>query len=1213
MFIKNLNKWKIIIFPLLLIFASVITSSFHLSAEPIGEELTDNWEFDVAFYDSSVDNGTTPLTHINWDATDGSYKDGTPRIITVQINYRNTNAVTTYAPGELEISIPNFVYKQCPNSYVYMAHAEKAWWKANVSVGANDKTHSGYDWNYTTRDSIGVDDSYHKFTNAIPFEEKANFEGSIQIVYELTPSGDSVEYYDESCTHNYSTSFAASLNYKNKVLTSNTISLDYTRTYTHPWQHQSYSFYKTAKKITTLDNLGQNASDYIWVKYQFQFGGYFRDSYPDIASRDFYIKDTFPEECVVYDGSNPEAILPNSENTYKFYIEPYNSPYYKSEFYYIYVGYPKSIYNEETGNLNITNTAELYAKYNDSTEYVKVKDATVSLNLAEFKFEYSGDLYGMKKAFTNTNYSTNKLYYENLTREDMLLGSKGLIPFHLYTTALYTKGLMDVKIGDDLLYVTTQDGSYRKLENNEYYFTEMTFPKYLYNGHGNLISANKYDIELWISKEGAPYTLHNTFKNTNSIKTFTFTSNDKVTGFYFLIKDLTESLILNIDDFDQPINYLITSKVQFLKVANVSENGKVFNLSYLQVYIDDVLQNTPTIDSYANLLTQEEIASFDIATYGTYMQRSVAELDYTKYELPELQQGFYLLKTMSYKSQDAENEVFNGSSTVKVNHGFTYNKTITKYEAQTRVPLVSDDKKIKGYEFYDLLPLGMELVSTPEEIIENLSTNYLNYGSYLWAITKDGTFLDSNSFRNLLRENYYIEITENWNNTGRTLLYIKFDFSDNPLNIILEETNNSYVATNISFITFSYKWQVSYDAYFEYGSVWENEVWGDHYINKFDLDDEETDYLDLNENGLNEKLAYAKASTTISSIISTHQDVTKYVQTDKSNFSTGIVDTSPDSEYTYKLRVRTGSNDIKNLVIYDNLEIAQPNKSRWQGLFMGVDTTYATNKGYIVKVWYSENPNAGTLSEDSSWKEYYEGLDRTKVKSLAFEYLSSDGSPALLPKNSLTYVLIKMKSPTNEDLKTLARNDCFTEWTAIDELGNVVDGIAGINSNIVKVALPNSNKTDDLPTVTLKITKDISANDTDYEKIGACKFDIQTFKITLKNLTPNEDGTHNYIKGILKTNTPLVISKLSAGSYLITESDDYYFDFLEITTSDNNDHISLEKTEEGYLLIIKDTLTENMEFNIKVTNTLEPNRTYEDKKEQENIFSFFIPAPPEPY
>ena len=70
----------------------------------------DNWEISTVFYDSTVNDGKTPLTEINWDASDGGYGQGQSRTITVQINYKNTNTTVDYERNQLEISIPSIVY-----------------------------------------------------------------------------------------------------------------------------------------------------------------------------------------------------------------------------------------------------------------------------------------------------------------------------------------------------------------------------------------------------------------------------------------------------------------------------------------------------------------------------------------------------------------------------------------------------------------------------------------------------------------------------------------------------------------------------------------------------------------------------------------------------------------------------------------------------------------------------------------------------------------------------------------------------------------------------------------------------------------------------------------------------------------------------------------------------------------------------------------------
>ena len=510
---------------------------------------------------------------------------------------------------------------------------------------------------------------------------------------------------------------------------------------------------------------------------------------------------------------------------------------------------------------------------------------------------------------------------------------------------------------------------------------------------------------------------------------------------------------------------------------------------------------------------------------------------------------------------------------------------------------------------------------------------------------------------------------------------------------------------------------------------------------------------DINENGITaEYLNYDNQTKTITSIVSTHKDVTTYVKTDQSNYSTGVVDSSCNTEYEYKLRVRTGAADVTNLVLYTNIEEAQPNRTRWKGTFLDLDTSYAEQKGYIVKPYYSENPKAGNLFDENGlfnndWKEYVvdtpeivanglaitfdenfktynssdylyiyyyyngylyrsakyyntmlagqtieipstdvyfywhtsssgntaygfkinniepkivteiigatssslpinvtaklsgtnypesnhdpynnneeklwqytytdslilqefvQGTDKTKIKSLAFEYLDKNGNAAVLPKNSLTYVLIKMKAPADEDITTLARMDCWTQWNAIDEFDRPVDFITGINSNVVKVALPNSVKTDDIPSISLKFTKEIQGTDSEFENLKLNKAAQQTFMIRLTSLTANDDSTYDQVAALLRSDQELIISQIPIGTYLLEELGDNYFDFVEFTDNNNPEiiinGITFERTDQGYIITVSEDLTENIEFNIKVTNEIEPERFYEDKDNKENLF-----------
>jgi hypothetical protein len=92
----------------------------------------------------------------------------------------------------------------------------------------------------------------------------------------------------------------------------------------------------------------------------------------------------------------------------------------------------------------------------------------------------------------------------------------------------------------------------------------------------------------------------------------------------------------------------------------------------------------------------------------------------------------------------------------------------------------------------------------------------------------------------------------------------------------------------------------------------------------------------------------------------------------------------------------------------------------------------------------------------------------------------------------------------------------------------------------------------------------------------------------------------------LKSDQELIISQIPIGTYLLEELGDNYFDFVEFT--ENNDEeiivegVTFEQADQGYIITVNESLTENVEFNIKVTNEIEDERFYEDKDNKENLF-----------
>ena len=1496
---NKIKKWHIALMSFLTLFVTIFASLFSLRADTVDEEtgeiVTDNWELGVVFYDSTVNNGKTALTEINWDASDGGHAQGTPRVITVQINYKNSKTVTSYQPGELNILIPNLIYSDynfgINNETVYLG-SYLAKWNATAIVGANDNTHTGYDWNFITEDSPTRTTANYAFENAITIEEGTNFEGSIQIQYTITPvaevaSESQIERYEDFCIHSNTQQIQATLfSFKNENIIASTpqwpenvslsqkemfweytdesadhlsitfspysslamnstlyiydkennlisqfakkevsgksltingnyikiklssknyyqerfavyingiiarseiINFNYTRTYNHPWEKTNYEIKKTASLISSYDGLGENPADYIWVKYDFgartvmfdtKYISMINSSYPYIGLSEFYFEDQFPEECIII--KNYEQLTPENNKLIITNKQTTQSSYRYEHQYYVYVGYPKSIYNDRNNNLIINNTVKLYGTFANETENCLLAEDTIQINLANFEFVYNGELYGVDKSVQSGGGNN---YYQNYT--NTMNGSVGTnsSQWYLFFSSVYTGKTYTLKTGDDLLLISRNDGNYSKLTDEEYYFSSIEFPA-LYDGNSEQIPSI-YDVEVYVRYSGnTDFELFTTFKNPSSRKGISFGSNSRVVDFYCLIKDLNCSISKNY----------IYAYLKIDNTKNIATSGKVYNFNYLQIYMDGILQNEPTLDSYANLFTKELIAQFDQETYGTYMQRAMEYRPYSYYEVPKLDYRNSIFKEMNDSIiQDEGREVFKGTTTLAIESASLANTSdyASSYQHDYYIMNMGasefdPQKNITGFEIIDLLPEGMLLTSSSEEILESLIIGTSSISFY----KMDKTKLTNDEVKTLFLENSTIEINKNWNNTNRTRIYISFNLTDNPIAYL--------VRYPIKIISLNYSYEIPYDSFLEFGAVWENRAYmkyignifsylyrapgnSNYWTSKTTLDNGKFDpqEQDINSNQiLNETLCYSEDVITINSIVSTHQDVTKYVKTNMNTYSTGTVNSDCDSEYEYKLRVRTGAANVTNLILYDNLETAQPQRQRWQGEFLEIDTSFAETKtyklhkpndpnadsnGYIsynvnVKPYYSENPLAGNLyNEDgtlnSDWKEYIpdtpvvyaqgleikfnsqfktedikwdyieiyyvlnetiyklgkwggtdlagqtiqkptndfylywhtnssnsshygfsidsiinknientntttgtipnytpeeikgdiypdsafesythgnygnninkvwhytytgdmeviqeykEGTDKTKVKSLAFEYLDNEGNPAILPAKNLTYNLIKMKSPADESITTLARNNCRTQWNAIDDFEQPVDFITGINSNVVKVALPNSVDEDNLPSVSLKFRKEIQGTGSEFEKMKLNMAAQQTFMIRLTSLTENDDGSYNQVTALLKSDQELIISRIPIGTYLLEELSDNYFDFVEFVENNEEDIIiegvTFERTDQGYIITVSEDLTETVEFNIKVTNEIEPERFYEDKENKENIF-----------
>lgn len=138
------------------------------------------------------------------------------------------------------------------------------------------------------------------------------------------------------------------------------------------------------------------------------------------------------------------------------------------------------------------------------------------------------------------------------------------------------------------------------------------------------------------------------------------------------------------------------------------------------------------------------------------------------------------------------------------------------------------------------------------------------------------------------------------------------------------------------------------------------------------------------------------------------------------------------------------------------------------------------------------------------------------------------------------------------------------------------------------------------------LSKEILGTDEAFEKLGLDPDGTYSFKLNFKALEPNENEEYVDINAVI-SNKGTTVVKLPVGSYLITEADDNYFDFVDIvSTMDPEiivDGVTFEKTEQGYVITVTDDVQDDSFYTLKVTNEIEPERHYEETDSEINLFN----------
>ncbi len=1033
--ILTIMLWVFLISTMITITVKNINKTNALEVREISDE---NWSIGLVMYDRGSDTPNKAITEFTWNATNSNET----KQLCMQINYACTTG-KEYQPGEIVIEIPgisksnlseyNINYTPTsPNSY-------ENWLSKKVIITADDEQKEIKEYDFSYR--YDMNNNIYTFTNNEILELNEHFEGTIQIVYNLEPR------FKIKTELEFMAKIKENIENSENIIVkeSNICNFHYTSL------KEEYTLKMSSEVAPRADyeKIENMLNDYYFVSYSFNINTNTKNGVIgalDINNRSINkeinydsscIKMMIPEGCILY-GIYFSEIKPNEDKTY-YYLQ------YKNKYY---VAYPKSRYNE--GDI-VTSTAQLWGRYEDEREIQKLSQVESSASLKDLDFEYNGSLYWIGKYSNAININGQELEKNGFN-----------ICYHLNAFAFYTDSIMDVEIGDDLLYITRKNGDITRLKDDEYNFTKIEIPVFY--------TDNKYIGYIGDKLIGYKYEVQVRYKNTNEYVTYSegvtkdsseelIFNREDIVGIKLVIKDLDKTL------YNKNTLFAILAYIDiYTKDYNI---GKLYNFANLQVYKKDnngtrVLDNKSTIKDYYSF-NKDEIAKYDIETYGSYIQRASEITN--------------VVKNSSFK---LSTNIANSGSLKNIVKKEKYEAEY-KLSSSIQIEYFDVDKDCIIKQYY-ILPSGTNIVSNKEEIINSIGCLML-LKDLEHLLLKDGTrFIDYKDFLKYIKKNTQVDIDYNYKNSGRTKVSVTYNLSEIDWSYYLIEKS--------SLITFNtrLKVEIPYNSIAEYGTSYRNYIyamWGnqEYQYSASIADNGKYDPLanDIDNDGnIDENVAYDFIDLNINHIVSSKQSVIKQVRTDltKGKFVSETSYATAGSEYTYKLRVATGTNRLKDLIIYDNLETILDSEGNeisdgWRGEFLGVDTTYAKSKGYFPIVYYSDKINPGKLTEESSkWKLLTETTDKSLVKSICVDLrYKEDGSEMELASNDLVYVLVNMRASEDRTLTTSANNMFSTNWRAKDPLGTVIDNIEGIYSNQVNVKIyKEENRKKDI--VGKKIWKD---------------------------------------------------------------------------------------------------------------------------------------------
>lgn len=673
---------------------------------------------------------------------------------------------------------------------------------------------------------------------------------------------------------------------------------------------------------------------------------------------------------------------------------------------YIYVLYPKEPYL----NSSIAPSLVMYGTYwegDDNGQMDMQQLARVEQKVLipeEFFFvDFPGEVYDFWK---DTYYDKYVSEEETLARNGDVSGKKVsmgtsqrfYLEGHVFVPAdeAYT-----LEIVDDYLYTLNENGEYRQLNSEEYYFEKIILPgtDSLKNTNQISIESNKYVYRVYAYQSGELVTdTGGLLVCEDRIQTGDQSIHlpENTTSIKICIEDLAESM----EGFSIPvdINFCVTKDFNL-------KNGKIINTSFIRLYDkENVLFNDSfSKENYIMQDTNLDLAKKDLENYGMYLDREKDTI--TIYEADKCQ-----------------------------------------FEAITRLGDIQAD----GLERYTTAVIGASF-SFPEEQVPNQFSLYtvLPKGTYIRDVNTPRQFWDvaAASGMKLSSGELYscleVEVIDDYRSSQRQYLAIHFRSADADISrscrievkfpLAISQEYYSRNRGNLS-LRSCVLLDGGYDVY-TLEKIKDTGQWLDETALAVDIDQDEDveEYLDAEY----DYLSYVYAA-------SSEFQITKYVKTEFEKEYTQLPDVPIavyDETYVYRLKIKNGHNTSKNIVVMDVLEESE--NSSWKGTLQKILVSGSDIQKNDYQILYSQKTDPSW--KDNSWTTEYDA----DTRAIAVDFGNYE-----LQKGENIIIDVYMTAPEKADDINMVTENRFSAGLQMEDLSTgEVTSLQSLLSNPVQVRL----------------------------------------------------------------------------------------------------------------------------------------------------------------